>query len=209
MARGDGCRLQTLSGGRRGDCRASPSRSATIPHRRVNPSLTFAETVDCLVHAELTGSSATGLSHTGPSGSGPPEPGTRLLAAFDLRRARLYVLPVADDTSATAVSNEGIVLLDSDENPYRLLRRTRHHPPIIAGCLVATGWCAPFGLDDDANATPPSSHPLRQRVRLAVAVSEHGIASVMRHSNDPDVVHTLPSRGIGDLPDILDVWWRG
>jgi hypothetical protein len=98
--------------------------------------------------------------------------------------------------------NEGIVLLDSDENPYRLLRRTRHHPPIIAGCLVATGWCAPFGLDDDANATPPSSHPLRQRVRLTVAVTDYGIASVLRHSDEPDVVHTLPSRGIGDLPDI-------
>jgi hypothetical protein len=174
----------------------------------VNPSLTFAETVDCLVHAELTGSSGHGSQ-----GDDPSDSGSRLLAAFDLHRARLYVLPVADDTSVDAgagtMPNDGVVLLDSDENPYRLLRRTRHHPPIIAGCLVATGWCAPFGLDDDANATPPSSHPLRQRVRLTVAVTDYGIASVLRHSDEPDVVHTLPSRGIGDLPDILDVWWRG
>jgi len=218
MARGDRCRTQTLSGGRQRDCCRSPSRSASIPHRRVNPSLTFAETVDCLVHAELTGSSATGSQCDGSrgaesSGDNPLDSGARPFAAFDLHRARLYVLPVADDTSVGAgagtMPNDGIVLLDSDENPYRLLRRTRHHSPIIAGCLVATGWCAPFGLDDDANATPPSSHPLRQRVRLTVAVTDYGIASVLRHSDDPHMVHTLPTRGIGDLPDILEIWWRG
>lgn len=175
----------------------------------MNPSLTFAETVDCLVHAELTGSSGAETSTAGSPDNRPPDSGAHALAAFDLHRARLYVLPVADDSSAGPLSNDGIVLLDSDENPYRLLRRTRHHAPVLAGCLVATGWCAPFGLDDDANATSPSSHPLRQRVRLTVAVTDHGIASVLRQSDDPDVVHTLPNRGIGDLPDILDVWWRG
>ena len=123
---------------------------------------------------------------------------TELAEPFDLDKARLYIVPIdADD----------VVLVDQDENPYRLLRRTRHHPPVLAGCPVATGWCAPFGLDDDACAVPPSDHPLRQRVRLTVAVTDAGIASVIRRSDQPDEVHSLPSRGIGDLPDVLDAWW--
>ena len=151
----------------------------------MNPSLNVAETVDCLVHAELCG---------------PGDP-------FDLDKARLYVVPVAEGGDVDGIA--GVVLLDMDENPYRLLRRTRHHQPILAGCLVATGWCAPFGLDDDANAVPPSSHPRRQRIRLTVAITDAGIASVLRQSDQPEVVHSLPSRGIGDLPDVLDSWWRG
>lgn len=169
--------------------------------------LAFAEIVDSLVHAEFTslveidessvGSPGVSIVRRSESGIGQGDP-------FDLDKARLYVVPSVDDGS-----DVDIVLLDEDENPYRLLRRTRHHLPIRAGCLVATGWCAPFGLDDDAHATPPSCHPLRQRVRLSVAVTDAGIASVIRQSDRPDVVHSLPSRGIGDLPDVLDVWWRG
>lgn len=148
--------------------------------------------MDNLVHAEFIGACVSG--HESTSVRCDP---------FDLDKARLYVLPAAEGTS-----DADIVLLDVDENPYRLLRRTRHHLPIVAGCLVATGWCAPFGLDDEANARPPSAHPMRQRVRLSVAVTDSGIASVLRESGNPDIVHTLPSRGIGDLPDVLDAWWN-
>lgn len=163
----------------------SPSRGSPDPHLAVNPSLVFAETVDFLVHADTACAS---------------DP-------FELDKARLYVMPVCDGRAQDGPSAD-IVLLDEDENPYRLLRRTRHHLPIIAGCVVATGWCAPFGLDDEANACAPSEHPMRQRVRLTVAVTDAGIASVLRRSDDPDVVHPLPSRGMGDLPDVLDAWWR-
>ncbi len=123
---------------------------------------------------------------------------------FDLPKARLYVMPL--DTRG---ARHDIVLLDEDENPYRLLRRTRHHLPVVAGCLVATGWCAPFTLDDDVEPQAPSEHPLRTRVRITIAVTRDGIASVLRQEDRPEVVHTLPSRGMGDLPDVLDIWWRG
>lgn len=145
----------------------------------MNPSLNVAETVDCLVHAEL-------------------------VRPFDLDKARLYVMPVGDGQR-----DDDLVLLDEDVDPYRLLRRTRHHPPILAGCLVATGWCAPFGLDDEACALAPHDHPRRQRVRLTVAVTSAGISSVLRQSNDPEIAHPLASRGMGDLPDVLEAWWRG
>ena len=131
---------------------------------------------------------------------------------FALPHARLYVL-----------SHEGsevhFEVLDQDENPYRLLMRTRHHPPVRAGCLVVTGWCAPLsdgtmGENDDSmmdryHDIRPSEHPERQRVRVSVAVTEEGIASVMRQSDEPQMVRDLPTRGAGDLPDVLESWWLG
>ena len=170
----------------------------------MNASLVFAETVDCLVHAELTASSIT---HRLESDRRSVERDDS--AAFELDKARLYVMPAAREGAASdEFALDDIVLLDQDENPYRLLRRTRHHLPIVAGCLVATGWCAPFCLDDEVDARPPSEHPQRQRVRLTVAVTDSGIASVMRQGDRPDVVHSLPSRGMGDLPDVLEAWWK-
>ena len=131
---------------------------------------------------------------------------------FVLPQARLYVLSL----DGPEVQFE---VLDEDENPYRLLMRTRHHPPVRAGCLVVTGWCAPLPqetrneTDDEVahrhHGLRPSEHPQRQRVRVSVAVTEEGIASVMRQSNEPHMVRDVPTRGAGDLPDVLESWWLG
>lgn len=121
---------------------------------------------------------------------------------FVLNRARLYV--VTDEGSQFRI-------LDEDENPYRLLMRTRHHQPFLAGCLVVTGWCAP--VDAEASAAddlpPPSRHPDRQRVRVSVAISDLGIATVMRQSSAPHTAQAVTERGTGDLPDVLESWWSG
>lgn len=121
---------------------------------------------------------------------------------FVLNRARLYV--VTDEGSP-------ITILDEDENPYRLLMRTRHHQPVAAGCLVVTGWCAPIDSiavrSDDAPS--PSRHPDRQRVRVSVAISDQGIATVMRQSNAPLTPQAVTERGAGELPDVLESWWLG
>lgn len=121
---------------------------------------------------------------------------------FVLNRARLYV--VTDEGSQFNI-------LDEDENPYRLLVRTRHHQPVHAGCLVVTGWCAPIdtGAVSADDALPPSCHPARQRVRVSVAVSDQGIATVMRQSDDPHTARAIADRGTGDLPDVLESWWLG
>lgn len=149
----------------------------------MSKSLEVARAVDLLVHDEL--------DHP-----------------FVLSLARLYV--AADAGPAVHFD-----VLDEDENPYRLLMRTRHHAPVRAGCLVVTGWCAPM-TDVDTNEecdsgsnVRPSEHHLRQRVRVSVAITEEGIASVMRRSEDPQTVCEVPERGAGDLPDVLESWWLG
>jgi hypothetical protein len=128
---------------------------------------------------------------------------------FVMPHARLYVLNDDGPTMSFDV-------LDQDENPYRLLMRTRHHQAVRAGCLVVTGWCAPIGDVEDNDPVPtdcspmrPSEHPARQRVRVSVAVTEEGIASVMRQSGEPHTVRDVPARGAGDLPDVLESWWLG
>lgn len=169
------------------------STGGIAPMNVRNASVSVAESVDVLVHRHLS------------------DP-------FALDKARLYVVPidvVPVDVAPGVLTSDGefsvteadIQLVDQDVDPYRLLRRTRHHRPVAAACLVATGWCAPFSFDDDICATAPSDHPQRRRVRLSIAISAAGIASVLRHDDDPDAALVLGNRGMGDLPDVLDAWW--
>lgn len=121
---------------------------------------------------------------------------------FVLDRARLYVVTTEESP---------FDILDEDENPYRLLMRTRHHQPMHAGCLVVTGWCAPLqaGTKDVDDMPPPSRHPERQRIRVSVAICNQGMATVMRQSSAPHVPQAVTDRGSGDLPDVFESWWLG
>jgi hypothetical protein len=119
---------------------------------------------------------------------------------FTLDEARLYV--------TRADHGQQIFLLDSDEHPYRLLERTNDHPPVSAAALVVTGWCAPTAPDETMPGRP-SEHPLRQRVRITVAIDADGIATVMRRDGAPDDPEVMEERGEGELPDALELWWRG
>jgi len=119
---------------------------------------------------------------------------------FSMDEARLYVIPRGE--------GQRVLLLDFDEHPYRLLERTADHGPISAAALVVTGWCAPT----DPSDTPlcrPSEHPMRQRVRVTVAIDERGIATVMRRDGAPNDPEVMDDRGEGELPDALERWWRG
>lgn len=119
---------------------------------------------------------------------------------FSMDEARLYVIPLD--------GGQRVLLRDSDEHPYRLLERTADHGPISAAALVVTGWCAPTD-SSDAPLCRPSEHPMRQRVRVTVAIDERGIATVMRRSGSPDEPEVMDDRGEGELPDALERWWRG
>ena len=160
-----------------------------VPVNVRNSSVRMAETVDAYVHRHL-------------------------VDPFALDKARLYVLPIdiapVAFTSADeeCVTEADIHLVDEDVDPYRLLRRTRHHRSVGAACLVASGWCAPFTFDDEIRAMAPSDHPRRRRVRLCSAISAAGIASVLRHEDEPESALVLENRGMGDLPDVLDAWWH-
>lgn len=119
---------------------------------------------------------------------------------FALAEARLYVIPAGQSRRA--------FLLDSDEHPYVLLERTNDHLSLSAAALVVTGWCAPTD-PSDSTMWRPSEHPLRQRVRVTVAIDDRGIATVMRRDGAPNDPEVMDDRGEGELPDALERWWRG
>lgn len=119
---------------------------------------------------------------------------------FSLAEARLYVIP--------AGQSQQVLVLDSDEHPYLLLARTNDHAAFSAAALVVTGWCAPSDPSDSARWRP-SEHPLRQRVRITVAIDARGLATVMRREGAPDDPEVMDDRGEGELPDALERWWRG
>jgi len=119
---------------------------------------------------------------------------------FSLAEARLYVIPTGQSQPA--------FLLDSDEHPYLLLERTNDHVEFSAAALVVSGWCAPTD-PSDSTRWRPSEHPLRQRVRVTVAIDDRGIATVMRRDGAPNDPEVMDDRGEGELPDALERWWRG
>jgi hypothetical protein len=116
---------------------------------------------------------------------------------FRLGRARLYVL----DTDG------GLRLEAEDENPYDLLVVCPRADDVRAAVLVVTGWAAPLGADGQA-ACRPSEHPERERIRLGIGVADEGIVTLMRRASEPGEVMTMGERGVGDIPDALDVWWN-
>lgn len=68
--------------------------------------------------------------------------------------------------------------------------------------VVTTGWAAP--LDEDGEvAMAPSKNPERRRIRLAIAMSLDGVASVMRFEDDPENPLTDPGQATGALADAV------
>jgi hypothetical protein len=66
------------------------------------------------------------------------------------------------------------------------------------------------GLGDEPAEldVPPSAHPLRRRVRLVVAISDDGVASVLRFADAPDRVVTDAGAARGSLADAIETMWR-
>lgn len=116
--------------------------------------------------------------------------------AFHLGRSRLYGVD----------ANRTIEIIGEYEDPYDLL--VLHNRPVnaVAAVLVVTGWAAPIS-EDGSLTCRPSQHSAKVRIRITVAVSDDGIASLMRRADAPNEVTYTDERGIGMLPDALECWW--
>ncbi len=110
-------------------------------------------------------------------------------------------------------------LVDCDADPYALITRL---PPTVdfdAACLVMTGWMTPLddddaGDDDDADDADDADdvddvgdEPLKFRVRLTAAVSDEGVAVVVRRWEGGEWSDSFADGGEGAFPDALRTWW--
>lgn len=135
------------------------------------------------------------------------------LDGFDLKRARLYGVAVVDAEGVTENVDGAlrITFLAEHGDVYELLDA----PPSAiarmfdAAVILTCGWAAPVHDDgpDGEFTGPPSEHPLRRRVRLVVAVCDHGVGSVLRFADSPDEVICDPGAARGSLADAVTNLW--
>lgn len=102
-------------------------------------------------------------------------------------------------------------LVDCDADPYALITRL---PPTIdfdAACLVMTGWMTPLDDDEydeeDDETGDRDDEPLKFRVRLTAAVSNEGVAVVVRRWEGGEWSDSFADGGEGAFPDALRTWW--
>ena len=150
------------------------------------------------------------------------------LDGFAMRRARLYGVTVADPEGVRRGADGAlrISFLAEHGDVYELLDAPGSAIARMfdAAVVLTCGWAAPVdgrpgggpgdtraagagrgGTDDDV---PPSEHPDRRRVRLVVAISDDGVASVLRFADAPDRVVTDAGAARGSLADAIETMWR-
>lgn len=71
--------------------------------------------------------------------------------------------------------------------------------------IVTAGWAAPLDTDFDG---PPSKHPKRRRVRLAITANKSGVASVLRFSDAPDEIVEDDGTAKGSLADAITTLFK-
>jgi hypothetical protein len=101
-------------------------------------------------------------------------------------------------------------LVDCDADPYALITRL---PPTVdfdAACLVMTGWMTPLDHEEDEDEEDDDDfgdEPLKFRVRLTAAVSDEGVAVVVRRWEGGEWSDSFADGGEGAFPDALRTWW--
>jgi hypothetical protein len=150
------------------------------------------------------------------------------LDGFGLRRARLYGVTVVDPDGVHRGADGAlrISFLAEHGDVYELLDAPGSAIARMfdAAVVLTCGWAAPVAgqhpaaapggeLDEDGEPVgeldvPPSAHPLRRRVRLVVAISDDGVASVLRFADAPDRVVTDAGAARGSLADAIETMWR-
>jgi len=135
------------------------------------------------------------------------------LDGFDLPRARLYGVSIAD-ADGVRTNEDGalrISFLAEHGDVYELLEAPTSAVSRLfdAAVVLTCGWAAPTDGDEPADGVPPSQHPRRRRVRLVVCVCDDGVASVLRFADAPDDVVTDTGSARGSLADAVNKLWLG
>ena len=99
-------------------------------------------------------------------------------------------------------------LIDCDADPYDLITRVPSMVDFDAACLVMTGWMTPLDEDDESDDDGDCwNESLRCRVRLTAAVSDEGVAVVVRRWEGGEWSDSFADGGQGAFPDALRAWW--
>lgn len=127
-----------------------------------------------------------------------------------LAEARLYGCHVVDADAPDEAGSfrftfigESRSVYDLVEGPIGIVARA-----FDAAAVVTAGWGAPMN-DDGSMDSLPSRHPDRFRILVTTVVCDSGLSSVVRNGHDPDTPVELAERGVGMMPDALEMMWFG
>ncbi len=107
-------------------------------------------------------------------------------------------------------TDQGFVreLVDCDADPYSLITRVPPSVDFDAACLVMTGWMTRLDEDEDDDADDDDDLDIeRYRVRLSAAVSDDGVAVVVRRWENGEWSDSFGDGGEGAFPTALRAWW--
>ncbi len=130
---------------------------------------------------------------------------------LELRRARLYGCTLVDDdpgedgepTVRFTFLGDASFVYDLMEGSLGLVARA-----FDAAAVVTGGWGAPMNDDGTMDVTP-SRHPDRFRILVTTVIDDDGLCSVVRNGTAPEVAVEMRERGVGMMPDALEIMWCG
>lgn len=123
---------------------------------------------------------------------------------YNSKTARIYAINALDDADLSElelelVNTHGDVydLLDNSDLSYVLKANTHI-------MVMTCGWAAPLAKsDEELDALPPSEHPQRRRVRLAIVANQEGIMNVLRFEDNAGETVLDAGKASGSLADAI------
>mgnify|MGYP003645938940 CR=1 FL=1 len=122
---------------------------------------------------------------------------------YDSKTAKIYAVNASDDV---ALSELELELVDSHKDVYDLLDNSDLSYVLKANShimVMTCGWAAPLSKStEELDALPPSEHPQKRRVRLAILANQEGIMSVIRFQDSDETVLD-EGKATGSLADAI------
>lgn len=116
------------------------------------------------------------------------------------KRAQMYTVKELDGSFVPRLAGES-------PDPYDLLRQAPNGSmaDVTSLCLVMTGWMSRINDEDEDE----DADPIRERVRIISAVSDDGVAVVVRkYTKDGEHVDSFSDGGEGAFPEALKAYWQ-
>jgi hypothetical protein len=122
---------------------------------------------------------------------------------YDSKTAKIYAVNASDGADLSELELE---LVDSHKDVYDLLDNSDLSYVLKANShimVMTCGWAAPLAKStEELDALPPSEHPQKRRVRLAILANREGIMSVIRFQDDDETILDA-GKATGSLADAI------
>lgn len=122
---------------------------------------------------------------------------------YNSKTAKIYAVNALDDADLNELELE---LVNTHKDVYDLLDNSDLSYVLKANThimVMTCGWAAPLSIsNEELDALPPSEHPQKRRVRLAILANQEGIMSIVRFEDNNETVLD-EGKATGSLADAI------